>query len=202
MLPVDANVIESPSDDAAEPQPKADPPEKPPKKQPPSPKHSPAVEALISMGFNPSISRLALRESDGETMRAADWILSRMTEECTTPERAGDDTIREMVDALARLEKETETVDEMCRTLDTLHVYLSNVQRQAGIARYRQINSANANYRRRVGRFRAAVDVLECAGFRRREGETMLRLGDAPDMAKVWTAKTIVQERLVKEFLR
>lgn len=199
--PVDANDKQPPAEDPMEIEPKVSPPVNAPKKQKPATKVSPQVQALGGMGFAPGIARLALRENDNDPTRAADWILSRMSEPDSVPERAGDDTIRLIVDALARLEKETETEDQFCVTLDTLHAYFSNVLRNPGNARYRQINGANANFQRRVAEFQAAVDILHRAGFLAREGEAMLRLRSEPDMAKLWTAKTIVQERLVKEFL-
>ncbi len=193
-----APILSKPAEEAANEE------EKPKPAAPPAAKTSPQVASLLAMGFPLGLATLALRESGNDAPRAADWIFSNMSSDAnsSTSNESADENVRRLCEALERLEKETTTSEQLGITLDTLHFYISNVLRNPGNVRYREINGNNLLFRRRVAQYEAALFILKMTGYQSQEGRNVWTIASAPDMAKLWMTKSIIQERLIKELLK
>lgn len=150
------------------------------------------LATLEGMGVGRGMARLALRETGGDASRAAEWVFSNMDRRNEKNEGENGD-----VDRLVALVNElrTEAGGSFAETLDTLHMYLSNVVRDGGNDRYRTINGENGNFVRRVGRYRAASAVLASGGFRS-EGQYWRYGGD---VGRAWVAKSVIEGQLIEE---
>lgn len=160
------------------------------------------VDALVAMGFERRMAVIALRESDGDETRAAEWIfgnanVSSREAISSTGDAQNDERVGRIRLALNDLQIQTESMEQLIITLDALHLYISNVLRNPGNDRYRQINGANALFQRRVGRFEGALALLTESGFQPQDDGSW-RLASA-DAAKLWLTKTIIQQQLVQQ---
>lgn len=159
--------------------------------------------ALTDMGFSEGFAILALRENSGNIERAAHWLVTaeyRSENSWETSEGMEDrvlmENVRGTVGALLRAGLGRE---KLVSALDALHLYLSNVLRNPGVERYERINANNEGFRRRVGEWAQAVEILVVAGFRLTDGMWKY---SSRDNGRLWLTKSVVQEVLVKELSR
>uniref|UniRef100_A0A061REN7 Ubiquitin and wlm domain-containing protein n=1 Tax=Tetraselmis sp. GSL018 TaxID=582737 RepID=A0A061REN7_9CHLO len=91
-------------------------------------------------------------------------------------------------ESLALELKRTASPEEAAQALSTLAQILSNALQNPGEEKYRRLRCANEAFRRRVGRFGAAVGFLTSAGFAEAGGGEVLYLA-RDDPALLWLAR-------------
>ena len=149
-----------------------------------------ALDEVVSVGFSRQLASLALRENKGEAIRAVDWLLcqtgGRQEQETGAMGDMELETTRRTEEALNSLGRSV-GVGELISALEALHVYMGNVLRHPNVERFCRINEENGGFRRRVGVFGDAIEVLRLAGFRLQEGFWRY---DSLGASRVWIVKS------------
>lgn len=152
------------------------------------------VDTLVMLGFAPSLAKVALRESKGQSNAAADWLLNLSVDEPSSSESAdasdGAAMAKRLNSAISGLGKDRDEV------LVTIHLYLFNLLSRPDDTRLRSINSANAAFRHRVGRHAASAEMLRAIGFTLQDsGKWHLTIEDD---ARIWLAKDVLIQALAR----
>jgi WLM domain/PUB domain/UBA/TS-N domain len=191
-MPVDLNTADTAVAEIAVPQ-------QPQPPQPPQPRPT-GEEALMALGFEQVLARMALRECDGSVSRAGEWLLMLQTNESehytAVPGESVDAVhLGRLQDATAKLEREVSGQDDIVTVLATLHAYVLNLLKHPDNPRFRSINGKNAACRR-VTRFLAGQRILQALGFTRQEDDRW-ELSSA-DSAKLWIAKSVIVSHVAR----
>jgi hypothetical protein len=168
------------------------------------------LDILTAMGFPLGLAKIALRESDDDPGRAADWLAALQTEDGRseslaaslgplgpTSNFASDQELSERLQhAIDCLQTEVDDNSAFVSALTTLHAYVYNILKHPGTERYSSVNNANASFWERIGRYEAGQMMMRTIGFNLDGGRWTL--SGSVDLARVWMSKAIIVKCLVK----
>ena len=148
-----------------------------------------ACAQLASLGFHPTLCRIALRECNQSMSKASDWLLSAPPAH-DAAEKTG---VFARTESCVRSVQTSVPGEHMVRCLEMLHAYMGNVVREPRRGgRYTRINAENEMFKNRVGMYEGAMKVMREVGWK--DGEAGLVWEG--ELEQVYVAKCVLEEML------
>ena len=149
------------------------------------------------MGFGESISKKALKMSQGNFDTALDLLVSGKVNDTETDMGSSfqkeDYTNKLTIQTLIAQIHEKYTQAAAKAALSALLRYLSNILQDPSNEKYRTIRSTNSFFQENIFRVQEAINILELCGFKR-DSEFWVKKGS--DVGIVWLAKGLIEQHL------
>ena len=139
---------------------------------------------MLALGFamEDNGATLALRDEAGkawsivpsDVRKALKHRMEELNKQASTLVEPSVSNVAAVSTAVKLLGDDQTAIDRWIHCIETIHVIVTNVVKNPGIAKFYRINMGNENFHRRVSRVTGGIDMLVSLGFREEEDGSLV----------------------------